>query len=147
MDAMVRRRKRSASKRRSWTFPDYIAYSVHDFEDALFLVDTSTRLCSMPPSGHGELMRLVGVVVRGEFASDELDAAFSRMTAVDVWPESCMGGQIVSGLRLQNFTSHMIGRFSAGATHLNTGKRIDRHVDTFLRYIVVPVRLVPRSPC
>lgn len=93
---------------------DDIAYSVHDFEDAIVSGFIDPVLLNAR-SGHGELLGVVCDWADGEFDVDELDRAFDRIAGLEVWPMRWEGDRSCQA-KLKNFTSHMIGHFSGGAT-------------------------------
>ncbi len=91
---------------------DDVAYSVHDFEDAVY-------------SGRLDLDRLTDPVERPEvFAlaasryilapEDELAEALDRLLATEFWPQGFDGSRRAQA-RLKNTTSSLIGRFCMAA--------------------------------
>lgn len=97
---------------------DDIAYSVHDFEDAIVSEHIDPEILTAR-SGHASLIRAVAEWAGGEFSSDELGAAFDRMSRSETWLTSWDGSRRDQA-KLKNFTSDMIGRFardSIRATH------------------------------
>lgn len=94
---------------------DDIAYSVHDFEDAVVggFIDPEILTAR---SGHESLIRAVADWADGTFCEDDLGAAFERIAASDCWLTS-WGGSRQDQAQLKNFTSEMIGRFARSAIH------------------------------
>ena len=93
---------------------DDIAYSVHDFEDAVVngYVDVSS-LGSV--DGHEALVSAMHAWVGGELSRDELVEAFDRLRRQPFWLRSYDGGRLDQA-RLKNLTSQLIGRFAGSAT-------------------------------
>ncbi len=94
---------------------DDIAYSVHDFEDAIV-----GGYLDVPALGarvnHDELVDSMFEWIGGEFSHDELIAAFDRLDNLDYWIDSWSGSR-VDLARLKNLTSQLIGRFAHEAVH------------------------------
>jgi dGTPase len=94
---------------------DDIAYSVHDFEDAIV-----GAYLDVPALGarvnHDELVDSMFEWIGGEFNHDELIAAFDRLDSLDYWLTSWSGSR-VDLARLKNLTSQLIGRFAHEAVH------------------------------
>ncbi len=93
---------------------DDIAYSVHDFEDAVVGEYIDPAMLSSRV-GHESLIRAVAEWAGNEVGEDELAAAFERLASSDLWLTSWDGSRRDQG-KLKNFTSQMIGRFSQSAT-------------------------------
>jgi dGTPase len=93
---------------------DDIAYSVHDFEDAIVngFVDVGRLSDAAHPD---DLVEAMFIWVGGEIDHDELIAAFARLKALDAWLTSWDGSRRAQG-RLKNLTSQLIGRFVVAAT-------------------------------
>ena len=89
---------------------DDIAYSVHDFEDAVVggYVDVAKLQSRV---GHDELVSTMLAWVGPEFTRDELLAAFDRLDDLDTWLRSFDGSR-ADHARLKNLTSKLIGRFA-----------------------------------
>ena len=92
---------------------DDIAYSVHDFEDAI-MGDYIDPLILTSRSGHDSLIADVAEWAGGSFTRDELDEAYARIAATPTWLTSWDGSRRDEA-RLKNFTSDMIGRFARAA--------------------------------
>ncbi|WP_207457651.1 deoxyguanosinetriphosphate triphosphohydrolase [Desertivibrio insolitus] len=93
---------------------DDIAYSVHDFEDAVVggYLDVA-RLGS-----RDERDALIGTIFTwsgGALDRDELSEAFERLTDLPFWLEEYDGSRLDQA-RLKNLTSQLIGRFAGAAT-------------------------------
>jgi dGTPase len=115
---------------------DDIAYSVHDFEDAVVnryldparLADTAE---------HAALLDAVQTWVGFDFARDELEDALYRLMRLPEWIDRFDGTRPALA-RLKNLTSDLIGRFARAAT---TATRESYPTDTLTRYrahVVVP---------
>lgn len=92
---------------------DDIAYSVHDFEDAIVngFVDTtqlSTRV------NHEELVDRMLEWVGAEYSRDELVAAFDRLDDIETWVSSYDNSRRDQA-QLKNLTSKLIGRFAVAS--------------------------------
>ncbi len=93
---------------------DDIAYSVHDFEDAVVngYVDVAALGARVD---HDSLVTAMHEWVGGELSRDELTEAFDRLQALPFWLESYDGSRFAQA-RLKNLTSQLIGRFAGSAT-------------------------------
>jgi dGTPase len=89
---------------------DDIAYSVHDFEDAILTgyVDVAVLGARVD---HEELVSAMHSWVGGEFSHDELIAAFDELDSLDIWLGGWDGSRLDQA-RLKNLTSQLIGRFA-----------------------------------
>jgi dGTPase len=115
---------------------DDIAYSIHDFEDAIVsgYIDVSvlgTRV------DHDELINSMFVWIGGEVSHDELVAAFDRLDNLDIWLESYDGSRRDQG-RLKTLTSELIGRFAAAATKATREAYTQESLIRFRANVVVP---------
>ncbi|QIG41304.1 deoxyguanosinetriphosphate triphosphohydrolase [Microbacterium sp. 4R-513] len=115
---------------------DDIAYSVHDFEDAIvngyldpaFLADVRV---------HDKLLSGIQSWVGFDFARDELADALYRLMRMPEWITSYAGTR-ADHARLKNLTSDLIGRFARAAT---TATRDAYALNVLTRYrahVVVP---------
>ena len=115
---------------------DDIAYSVHDFEDAIVngYLDPA-RLAA--DAQHAALLEAIQSWVGFDFARDELEDALYRLMRLPEWIGS-FDGTRASHARLKNLTSDLIGRFARAAT---TATREAYPTSTLTRYrahMVVP---------
>jgi len=115
---------------------DDIAYSVHDFEDAIVngYLDPA-RLADA--SEHDALLRAIQSWVGFDFALDELEDALYRLMRMPEWIRS-FDGTRAAHAHLKNLTSDLIGRFARAAT---TATREAYEVAVLTRYrahVVVP---------
>ncbi len=115
---------------------DDIAYSVHDFEDAVVngYVDVAalTRRAN-----HDELVSSMYEWIGGEVSHDELIAAFDRLDSLDVWLDGWTAGRRDQG-RLKNLTSQLIGRFSGAAVRATRVAYPGENLIRFGAHVVVP---------
>ena len=92
---------------------DDIAYSVHDFEDAI--VEGYIEVPEIGErSGHDALVRGMSEWVGDEIATEELVAAFDRLDSIEAWMARWDGGRVDRG-RLKSLASGLIGRFVGAA--------------------------------
>lgn len=92
---------------------DDVAYSVHDFEDAVVGEHIDPEMLTWR-AGHSTLIQTVAEWAGGSFTTDELGAAFDRMAEAKTWLTSWDGSRRDQA-QLKNFTSDMIGRFARHA--------------------------------
>ena len=115
---------------------DDIAYSVHDFEDAIVSGYLDVPALSARVD-HDELVDSMFEWIGGELDHDELVAAFDRLDNLESWIESWDGSRIDLA-RLKNLTSQLIGRFAHEAVHAT---RAAHPVGSLIRFganVVVP---------
>ena len=93
---------------------DDIAYSVHDFEDAV-----TAGYVLIPeiedPANREALVYHAHEWARGSYANDELDAAFGRLLELPQWVHG-YDASTRDQAALKNLTSQLIGRFARAAT-------------------------------
>jgi dGTPase len=115
---------------------DDIAYSVHDFEDAIV-----SGYLDVPALGarvnHDELVDSMFEWIGGELSHDELIAAFDRLDSLDSWIESWDGSRRDLA-RLKNLTSQLIGRFAHEAVHATRAAHPSGSLIRFGADVVVP---------
>lgn len=92
---------------------DDIAYSVHDFEDAVTngYLDPS-RVTD--PAEHEALVGAIQQWVGYDYSRDELEEAMARLTGMSTWVGAFRGTR-ADLAQLKNFTSDLIGRFARSA--------------------------------
>ena len=115
---------------------DDIAYSVHDFEDAVFNGSIDIAALSRRVD-HDELVTAMYEWIGGAVSHDELMAAFDRLDTLDVWFDSWDGGRRDQG-RLKNLTSQLIGRFSGAAVDATRAAHPQESLIRFAGSVVVP---------
>jgi len=115
---------------------DDIAYSVHDFEDAVVNGYVDVALLSSREK-HGELLETMSEWVGDDVSESDLQKAFNRLDALDVWLEGWTAGRRDQG-RLKNLTSQLIGRFSGAAVRATRQKFPAENFIRFGAGVVVP---------
>ncbi|MGV8884927.1 MAG: deoxyguanosinetriphosphate triphosphohydrolase [Microbacteriaceae bacterium] len=115
---------------------DDIAYSVHDFEDAIVSGYLDVPALSAR-ANHDELVDSMFEWIGGELDHDELIAAFDRLDSLDSWIESWDGSRIDLA-RLKNLTSQLIGRFAHEAVHATRAAHPQGSLIRFGADVVVP---------
>ncbi|CAN5306152.1 deoxyguanosinetriphosphate triphosphohydrolase [soil metagenome] len=115
---------------------DDIAYSVHDFEDAVVNGYIDVRALGARID-HDELVESMFSWIGGELDHDELIAAFDRLDNLDVWLDTWDGSRIAQG-RLKNLTSQLIGRFAGAAVQATRAEYSGGSLIRFGANIVVP---------
>ncbi|HEY5319706.1 MAG TPA: deoxyguanosinetriphosphate triphosphohydrolase [Galbitalea sp.] len=115
---------------------DDIAYSVHDFEDAVFggYIDVASLGARV---AHDELVDSMFVWIGGELDHAELIAAFDRLDNLDVWLDTWDGSRAAQG-RLKNLTSQLIGRFAGAAVSATRAASPHGSLIRFSADVVVP---------
>jgi dGTPase len=95
-------------------FADDVAYSVHDFEDAIVSGFIELRDVADPAS-RTDLLSQIKQWAGDTVALSELDEALTRLQASEYWPTS-FSGDSKALASLKNLTSEMIGTFVARVT-------------------------------
>ncbi|ONI63721.1 deoxyguanosinetriphosphate triphosphohydrolase [Leifsonia sp. ALI-44-B] len=115
---------------------DDIAYSVHDFEDAIVNEYIDPAFLSAR-AGHDSLIKAVQAWAGDEFSLDDLGSAFERLAASDLWVSSWDASRRDLA-KLKNFTSQMIGRFAGQATAATREAAASDALIRFNADVVVP---------
>lgn len=115
---------------------DDIAYSVHDFEDAVVSGYLDVPALSARVD-HDDLVDSMFEWIGGEIGHDELIAAFDRLDNLDYWIDSWSGSR-EDLARLKNLTSQLIGRFAHEAVHATRAAYPARRLQRFGADVVVP---------
>nr|WP_233613520.1 deoxyguanosinetriphosphate triphosphohydrolase [Leucobacter edaphi] len=102
--------RRKCSEAQVMDLSDDIAYSVHDFEDAIVSEYIDPEILTSR-TGHDSLIRAVADWADGDVSSDELAAAYDRIALTPTWLVRWDGSRGHQA-QLKNFTSDMIGRFA-----------------------------------
>jgi dGTPase len=115
---------------------DDIAYSVHDFEDAIVsgYIDVAALGARVD---HDGLVNSMFAWIGGEVGHDELIAAFDRLDSLDAWIDSWDGTRAAQS-KLKNLTSQLIGRFAAAATRATREAVDGGSIVRFGANVVVP---------
>jgi dGTPase len=115
---------------------DDIAYSVHDFEDAV----TNGYLDPVwlnDPAHLSSLMSGVQVWVGDGFSIDELEAAFVRLGELPNWLQG-FDGTRPDLARLKNLTSDLIGRFAEASTQATRAAFPASSLTRYRAHTIVP---------
>ncbi|MDR6868293.1 dGTPase [Microbacterium resistens] len=115
---------------------DDIAYSVHDFEDAV----TNGYLDPARLSDPGEHDALVTAIQRWvgfDFSRDELEDALFRLTSLPTWLRSFTGTR-QDLAQLKNLTSDLIGRFARAAATATEERYPGDRLTRYRAHVVVP---------
>ena len=92
---------------------DDVAYSVHDFEDAVH-----SGIASLAAFGSAEERRSLVATAHERFPDEgepaALEEALNRLVALDYWPRS-FDGSMRDLVTLKHFTSYLLGRFCSTA--------------------------------
>jgi dGTPase len=115
---------------------DDIAYSVHDFEDAVVNGYIDVRALGARVN-HDALVDSMFAWIGGELDHAELVAAFDRLDSLDVWLDDWDGSRFAQG-RLKNLTSQLIGRFAGAAVQATRREDDGGSLIRFGADIVVP---------
>ena len=115
---------------------DDIAYSVHDFEDAVVggYVDVAALGARVD---HDDLVDSMFDWIGGEIVHDELVAAFDRLDSLPMWMDAWDGSRLAHA-RLKNLTSTLIGRFAGAATRATLEHADDAPLVRFGASVIVP---------
>jgi len=115
---------------------DDIAYSVHDFEDAIVngYLDP-VRLTA--PGEHEALLDAIQTWVGYDFHRDELADALHRLTRLRDWLTTFTATR-ADLARLKNLTSDLIGRFARAATAATREAYAAEDLTRYRAHVVVP---------
>lgn len=115
---------------------DDIAYSVHDFEDAIVngFLDVPALSARVD---HDALVDSMFEWIGGEIGHDELIAAFDRLDNLPDWIDTWDGSRRDLA-RLKNLTSQLIGRFAGEAVRATRAQHPDGPLARFGADVVVP---------
>lgn len=128
-------RRRKCVEAQVMDLSDDIAYSVHDFEDAVVngYIDVASLGAKVDHEG---LVTAMHEWVGGELSRDELIEAFDRLQAQPFWLDSYDGSRLAQA-RLKNLTSQLIGRFAGSATQSTRESYPERSLIRFTASVVV----------
>jgi dGTPase len=116
-------------------FADDVAYSVHDYEDAI--VEGFIKLSEISDSGHRvQLIDDMLVWAGSSQTADQLDGALKRLQELDEWLVSFDGSDRAHG-DLKNLTSALIGSFVSRAVDA-TESAYSGLLTRYRAHIVVP---------
>ncbi|MEV7633346.1 deoxyguanosinetriphosphate triphosphohydrolase [Microbacterium sp. NPDC089318] len=115
---------------------DDIAYSVHDFEDAIVNGYVDVAQLSDPVEHHpliGRIQQWVGY----DYTRDELADALYRLTRETMWMRSFDRSRRDLA-RLKNLTSDMIGRFARGSVAATRAAYSGETLARYSAHVVIP---------
>lgn len=118
---------------------DDIAYSVHDFEDAIVGAFIDVRALDERVD-HAEFVESMVEWIGGEFDTGDLMAAFDRLDSLSVWIDEWSGSRRDHG-KLKNLTSQLIGRFVGAAFRATIEQRGGEPLVRFGADVVVPAEI------
>lgn len=105
--------ERTCLEEQVMNWSDDVAYSVHDFEDAVH-----SRIASLDAFASAAERRALVETAHARFPGEgepaELEAALDRLVALDYWPRH-YDGSLRDMVALKRFTSYLIGRFCSTA--------------------------------
>jgi dGTPase len=116
---------------------DDIAYSVHDFEDAIVNGFLDVPALSAR-ADHDELVDSMFEWIGGEIDHDGLIAAFDRLDSLSYWIDTWDGSRRDLG-RLKNLTSQLIGRFAGESVRATREAYPQAELARFAADVVVPL--------
>jgi len=117
-------------------FADDVAYSVHDFEDAIVAGYVDLAVLADPASEH-EILAKASQWSGGNFTTDVLSGALSRLRGLAYWPTSYSGTETDHG-RLKNLTSALIGSFVARTTEKSYALNSSSSLSRYQSFLMVP---------
>lgn len=128
--------RRKSIEAQAMDLSDDIAYSVHDFEDAVVngYLDVATLV---DPDQHKHLIAAIQSWVGLEFSTDELSDALYRLTSQAQWLTSFDGSRMALA-RLKNLSSDLIGRFARAATQETRAAYPQEMLTRYRAQVVVP---------
>ena len=118
---------------------DDIAYSVHDFEDAIVngFLDVPALSARV---NHDDLVDSMFEWIGGEIDHDGLIQAFDRLDSLEYWIDSWDGSRRDLA-RLKNLTSQLIGRFAGEAVRATRDAYPQASLARFGAEVVVPIEI------
>lgn len=130
---------RKCSEAQVMDLSDDIAYSVHDFEDAVVGEFIDPEILTAR-SGHDALIRAVAKWADGRYSEDDLGAAYDRIASTESWLTVWRGTRSDQA-QLKNFTSDMIGRFARAAIHHTLDAADGQPLARYGASVVVPAEV------
>ncbi|MGO1265974.1 deoxyguanosinetriphosphate triphosphohydrolase [Microbacterium gubbeenense] len=115
---------------------DDIAYSVHDFEDAVMNGYVDVALLADPVE-HDALIGKIQAWVGSEYSRVELDDALRRLTRQPMWRADFDRSREALA-RLKNLTSDLIGRFAKSAVAATREAHGTGDLTRYRAHVVVP---------
>ena len=119
---------------------DDIAYSVHDFEDAIVagFIDVAALGDRV---GENDIVSAMHAWVGDDLSRDELLEAFDRLRSMSLWMTSYDASRRDQA-RLKNLTSQLIGRFARTATAATRASYASGSLVRFAASVVVPPEII-----
>ncbi|MBF4615210.1 deoxyguanosinetriphosphate triphosphohydrolase [Curtobacterium sp. VKM Ac-1376] len=119
---------------------DDIAYSVHDFEDAVVagFIDVAALGDRV---GENDIVSAMHAWVGDDLSRDELLEAFDRLRALPLWMTAYDGSRR-DAARLKNLTSQLIGRFARTATAATRESYASGSLVRFAASVVTPPEII-----
>jgi len=119
---------------------DDIAYSVHDFEDAVVagFIDVAALGDRV---GENDIVSAMHAWVGDDLSRDELLEAFDRLRAMSQWMTAYDGSRQAQA-RLKNLTSQLIGRFARTATTATREAYASGSLVRFAASVVTPPEII-----
>jgi dGTPase len=119
---------------------DDIAYSVHDFEDAVVagFIDVAALGDRV---GENDIVSAMHAWVGDDLSRDELLEAFDRLRGMSLWMTSYDGSR-QDQARLKNLTSQLIGRFARTATTATRESYASGSLVRFAASVVTPPEII-----
>jgi dGTPase len=117
-------------------FADDVAYSVHDFEDAIVAKFVDLEVLA-DPAAEDELVEKISEWNGGHHTRDELAEALNRLRQSKYWLTSYQPTNAAHGA-LKNLTSELIGRFVSKTTNTIVDSSPAESLARFGSLIVVP---------
>ena len=117
-------------------FADDVAYSVHDFEDAI--VSGYVNLAEInSKSSDTELIQKIAQWDGSDLAGSDFQAALSRLRSQNYWLDS-HSGEMAEQATLKNLTSALIGSFVRRTTDQSELANASEHLVRYQGALVVP---------
>jgi len=117
-------------------FADDVAYSVHDFEDAIVSGFVELSVIA-DPAARKELLEKIGHWNGGLLAEVQLEEALENLMALEFWPRSFDHSWAALG-RLKNLSSALIGRFVGQTTDFIFDQASNEILTRFGSGVIVP---------
>ena len=117
-------------------FADDVAYSVHDFEDAV--VSGYVDLAELDAeSNHGELFSKIQSWAGPELSISDIESAFHRLSSNLYWPKS-YSSSMADQATLKNLTSYLIGSFVGRSTSHTLATNGSEHLVRYNGELAIP---------
>lgn len=120
-------------------FADDVAYSVHDFEDAIVAGYVDLTVLADPAAEH-EILTKASNWSGGTFGVDRLQKGLERLRELPYWPLAYSGSESDQG-RLKNLTSALIGSFVGRTTESSYSWAQEGEISRYQSALVVPAEV------